>query len=126
MVAVGATVTINGTAFSATSSQNTVQFNGTTANVVSASAVQLVVTVPPGATTGPISVMTPSGSVTSSSNFTVATDSGIPTITSFTPDRGIPGTSVTINGTNFDVLANDKATFNGSRAAVTNAITTQL
>jgi YD repeat-containing protein len=68
---VGASVTISGTGFSSTASQNTVTFNGTTATVTSASSTQLVVTVPTGATTGPIHVTAPGGSATSSSPFTV-------------------------------------------------------
>ncbi|MBZ5509240.1 MAG: IPT/TIG domain-containing protein [Acidobacteriia bacterium] len=122
----GATVTINGTAFSPTSSQDTVQFNGTTASIVSASATQLVVTVPAGATTGPISVTTSAGSVSSSTNFTVSAGSGVPSITSFTPGMGMPGTAVSITGTNFDILANDKITFNTSHAAVASATSTQI
>src|SRR5262249_52661843 len=62
---VGTPVTISGTGFSATASQNTVSFNGVTANVTSATPNQLIVTVPTGATTGPISVTTPAGSATS-------------------------------------------------------------
>jgi YD repeat-containing protein len=123
---VGTTVTINGTAFSSTVSQNTVQFNGTTASIVSASATSLVVTVPAGATTGPISVATSAGSVSSSTNFTVSAGTGVPSITSFTPNMGTPGTAVTITGTNFDILPNDKVTFNTTHAAVNSATSTQL
>jgi YD repeat-containing protein len=122
----GTTVTINGTAFNSTPAQNTVQFNGTTASVVSASATSLVVTVPAGATTGPISVATSAGSVSSSTNFTVSSASGVPSITSFTPNMGTPGTAVTITGTNFDILANDKVTFNTTHAAVSSATGTQI
>ena len=44
--------------------------------------------------------VTPSGTATSSTNFTVTT-TGAPTITSFNPTSGPVGTSVQINGTNF-------------------------
>ena len=60
--AVGATVTISGTGFSTTPSQNAVTFNGTAATVTSATANRLVTTVPSGATTGTIAVTSPSGS----------------------------------------------------------------
>jgi YD repeat-containing protein len=123
---VGSTVTISGTAFSPTPSQNTVQFNGTTASIVSASATSLVVTVPTGATTGPINVSTSAGSVSSGSNFTVSANSGVPSITSFTPNMGTPGTAVSITGTNFDTLANNKAAFNTTHAAVTSATNTLI
>ena len=99
---VGMSVTISGTRFSTTANQNTVQFNGTTATVVSATATQIVATVPMNATSGPISVTSPSGSATSSSSFTVTTGSDAPTITGFSPTIGTPGTSVTVTGTNFD------------------------
>ena len=55
-------VTIYGIGFSATPSLNTVKFNGTSASVSSATTTKLVVTVPSGASTGPISVTSPSGS----------------------------------------------------------------
>jgi len=68
---VGTPVTISGTGFSSTASQDTVTFNGTTASVTSASSNQLVVTVPSGATTGVIRVVTPSGTATSSTSFAI-------------------------------------------------------
>ncbi|HVH28123.1 MAG TPA: IPT/TIG domain-containing protein [Vicinamibacterales bacterium] len=68
---IGATVTIEGTGFSATPAQNTVQFNGVTASVISASTNQLVVTVPATATSGTISITTPSGSAVSAEPFVV-------------------------------------------------------
>ena len=53
---IGASVTIQGQGFSPTPGSNTVNFNGVAATVISASATQLVVTVPSGAHTGPLSV----------------------------------------------------------------------
>ena len=124
---IGATVRIQGTGFSATPAQNTVTFNGVTATVSSASATQLVVTVPSGATTGTIGVTAPAGSATSATSFTVATSSGAPTITSFTPTIGVPGTSVSISGTNFDTTAaNDRLQFNVSAGLVSSATSTTL
>jgi len=109
---VGTTVTIFGTGFSATATEDTVSFNGTAAAVVSATATQIVATVPAGATTGPIAVTAPAGSATSSSVFTVGIP-GAPTITSFSPTIGTPGTAVTITGTNFDTAyANNRVRFN--------------
>jgi len=124
---VGTSVTIFGTGFSATPSQNTVTFNGVAATVSSATVTQLVTSVPAGATTGPISVSTPSGSATSSTPFTVTT-SGLPTITGFTPTIGTPGTAVTISGTNFEpTLTNNKVMFNNvSYAPVTSATATTI
>src|SRR5687767_1564045 len=68
---IGTAVVVSGTGFSATPAQNTVTFNGTAATVTAASPTQLSVTVPAGATTGPIAVTAPAGSATSSSPFTV-------------------------------------------------------
>ena len=67
----GATITIYGIGFSPTASQDTVSFNGTNAPVQSASATQLIVTVPSGAVSGPITVSTPSDTTTTASSFTV-------------------------------------------------------
>jgi YD repeat-containing protein len=110
---VGATVLISGTGFSTTPAQNAVTFNGAPATVSSATATQLIVEVPAGATTGTIGITAPAGSATSSGNFVVTATNGAPTITSFTPTTGPAGTPVTITGTNFStVLPNDKTRFN--------------
>ncbi len=58
---VGAMVMVSGTNFDATASNNVVRFDAVRAEVVSASLTQLVVTVPRGATYGPISVASPDG-----------------------------------------------------------------
>jgi len=52
----GTEVTITGTNFSANTAENTVQFNGASATVKSASETQLIAEVPAGATTGNVSV----------------------------------------------------------------------
>jgi YD repeat-containing protein len=52
----GTSVTIQGQGFSTTPTNNTLQFNGTTATVISATATTLEVTVPQAATSGPVSV----------------------------------------------------------------------
>jgi YD repeat-containing protein len=70
---VGAAITIFGTGFSTTAGQNAVLFNGVAGVVQSASATQLIVTVPAGASSGPITVTTSAGTVTSNSSFTVST-----------------------------------------------------
>lgn len=75
--AVGVTVTITGTNFSTTVANNTVTFNGVAATVTAATATQLTVTVPTGATTGKIavSVSTSSTTATSTDDFTVTSSS---------------------------------------------------
>ena len=123
---VGTPVTIYGTSFSTTPSQNTITFNGVAATVTSATATQIVTSVPSGATTGSIAITTPSGSATSSAPFTVTTSTA-PTISSFTPTIGTSGTSLTINGTNFDTVAgNDWVTLNTRYALVSSATTTAI
>lgn len=124
---VGASVTIYGTAFSTTPSQNTVTFNGAAATVVSATATKIVATVPTGATTGLISVATSGSPVSSAVAFTVVAASGTPTISSFSPSAGAPGTAVTITGTNFQTLAvTNKTKFNITNAVVSSATTTSI
>lgn len=69
---VGESVTITGSGFSSTASSNTVTFSGdVTAQVTSASATELVVTVPQGAQEGPITVAV-GGETASSPAFTVS------------------------------------------------------
>ena len=124
---VGTAVTISGTGFSLTPSQNTVTFNGTAAAVTSATLTQLKVSVPAGATTGLLAVTAPAGSATSATPFTVTASSGAPAIASFTPSVGQAGTSVTVTGTNFETVpTNNRLTFNLGRAVVGTATATSL
>ena len=127
--AVATTVTINGTGFSATPSQNTVTFNGASLSVTASTATQIVATIPAGATTGtpyPFVVTTPTGSATSVAAFTVVT-SGAPSISSVTPGTAAAGTVATVTGTNFEtVTANNNLRVNLSPLQVTSATTTNL
>jgi hypothetical protein len=69
---IGTTVTITGTNFDPVAASNTVKFNGVDAATPTvASATSLTVTVPTGATTGPISVTTLAGTGTSTTDFIV-------------------------------------------------------
>ncbi|GGA00892.1 IPT/TIG domain-containing protein [Dyella caseinilytica] len=103
--AVSSAVTIWGQGFSTTTSANAVSFNGTAATVTSATANQLQVTVPSGATTGPLSITT-GGNTTASLNPFTVDDSGIaPTLTSVSPTIGVAGTVVTLTGTHLDPVA---------------------
>ena len=125
--AVGDTVTIFGTGFSTTPSQNTVSFNGTAATVSSSTANQIIVTVPAGATTGTLSVTSPAGSAVSSSVFTVTNATGAPTISGFTPAIATAGTAVTVSGSNFDpaVLSNN-VVFHLIKSTVASAAPTSI
>lgn len=112
---VGSKVWILGTGFSATPSQDTVKFNGTTASVVDASTTQVVATVPSGATTGTISLTTPSGSATTGSTYTVVS-APAPTISSLSASIAVPPTSVTVSGAHFSTTAaDDLVAVNGIR-----------
>lgn len=119
--AVGATVTVYGTAFGNTSN-TTVKFNGISATPSAVTSTSITVAVPNGATTGALSV-TVSGATVTSGTFTVPP--GAPTITGFTPTTQVVGGSVTITGTNFDP-SNSKVLINGQAAQVTAATGTSL
>ncbi|MFA0960680.1 IPT/TIG domain-containing protein [Roseivirga sp. BDSF3-8] len=68
----GETITINGTNFSETSSENSVNFSsGVAATVTSASSTSLEVEVPTGAVSGPVSVTVDGQTGTSTAEFTV-------------------------------------------------------
>jgi YD repeat-containing protein len=124
---IGTVVTINGTGFSTTLSQNTVKFNGLSATVTSATNTQLQATVPTAATTGTISVTSPNGTATSTAAFNVTSSNGVPTITSFSPASGIAGTTVNLTGTNFDTtLTNDELLLNATHAVVSTATSTTI
>jgi len=122
---IGASVIIYGTGFSATPSDNTVKFNGTTATVTASTATQISTTVPVGATTGLLTVTTAGITASSSTPFTVGSDA--PIITSFTPNIGAAGTTVNISGSNFDTTTTgNRVAFNGTRSVVTAATATAL
>ena len=93
-------LTIAGTGFTATS---TVSFNGVSYAQTSSSATSLVVTIPASAlaTVGSFPVTVTNSAGTSNSLNFIVTAPPAPTITSFTPTTGGPGTTVTITGTNF-------------------------
>ncbi len=124
---VGTTVTISGSGFSTTISQDTVKFNGITAAVSSATTNNLVVTVPTGASTGQIQVISTSGTATSSGNFTVTADNGGPTITSISPTVATHGSSITVTGTNINTTpSSDQVSFNITPQPVSSATSTTL
>jgi PKD repeat protein len=111
---VGTLVNVYGTTFHDVTS---VKFNGTPVLTYQVNSLTWISAyVPLGATTGPISVTTPSGTATSASAFTV-TGVVAPTISSFTPTSGPVGTSVDILGTSF--TGTSAVTFNGTPASFT-------
>jgi RHS repeat-associated protein len=123
---VGDRVTIWGTRFNTTPSQNVVRFGGsggTVATVTAATATTLDVTVPPGAPTGPIFVRNvgTSTSTTSTKIFTV-TGAPEPTISSISSATAHPGDTLTITGTRFSPVPTDNVvTIGAVRAQVTAA-----
>lgn len=120
----GESITITGTGFSPVQANNVVQFNSTAATVTASSATSITATVPAGATTGPISVTVDGRTATSGSNFTFVHP---PTISSFSPGSGPPGTTVTISGANFDpVPANNTVRINGALMTVTSSTATSI
>ncbi|MGH2668129.1 MAG: IPT/TIG domain-containing protein [bacterium] len=94
---VGTSVDVNGNNFQ---DAFQVTFNGVEASFSAQSGHLIKTTVPTGATTGKIRVVSPQGSDTSSADFTVSSSCALaPTISSFSPSSGPVGISVTINGT---------------------------
>ncbi|GEM_PF-1074588 len=102
----GTPVTVTGNNFLGATE---VAFNGAPGTSLTVlSNTQVRASVPTGATTGPIRVTTPGGEVTTAEVFTVTIP---PSISSFTPSNGPPGTQVTINGNNFNGAT--QVAFNG-------------
>jgi hypothetical protein len=100
-------VTITGTNFTGATA---VAFNGTTTpDFYVSSSTEIVVFVPPAATSGPISVATPFGTATSDASFTVIPSP--PNICCLDPTSGPVGTSVAIWGVN--LTGATSVTFNG-------------
>ncbi len=102
----GKTIGILGQGFTGTTG---VSFNGTAAAYDVVSSTYLTTTVPPGVTTGPVTVTTPSGTLTSNQPFRV-----LPALLSFSPSSGPVGTSVTITG--LSLTQTEKISFGGAIA----------
>jgi hypothetical protein len=115
--AVGTSVTISGTTFVGVSS---VKFNGVAAAASTLNATTIKATVPAGATTGSVTVITPGGTATSPSPFSVG-----PKVASFSPTSGPTGATVTITGNGFH--GTPTVIFNGLVSpSVTNVTPTSL
>lgn len=112
----GSSVTLNGANFLGATN---VSFNGVAATFNVSADSQITTTVPASATTGPISVSTAGGSVTSSVPFYLP-----PRLTTFTPANGTVGTTVTLAGTNFTGVSS--VTFAGANSTLVNAPITSL
>lgn len=98
---IGERVTLTGTGFSAAPAENTVHIGTVAARVVSSSATELVVEVPEGARSGAWTVaVAGGGNARAREPFMVTLR---PRVTALEPERGIPGTRVTLRGTNFPV-----------------------
>ncbi len=124
----GATVTITGTNFSTTPSNNSVRFGAIAATVTAASATQLSVTIPSGLTLGTtyqLSIAVTENNKTSSiakssTNFALAVS-----ITSINPATAIKNTPLTITGINFDPN-NSVVEINGKPASITASTSTSI
>ncbi|WP_372410409.1 RHS repeat-associated core domain-containing protein [Streptomyces luteireticuli] len=116
----GTKVTVSGTGFASVAADNRVSFAGKDAEVVSASATRLVVTVPNDVPAGKVSVSAGGTTAESQEPFAPAPDA--PRITKVEPASGPPGTEVTITGANFFPEAADNVVrFNGVVARVLRA-----
>lgn len=125
--AVGNQVTVDGTGFSTTATSNTVTFNGVAGTVTSVTQTELTVTIPQGATAGPIKVTTGSSAATAPGVFTIISNAAPPTISGFSPTMGTAGSVVTISGSNFQPLAvANKVLINGIAAPVVSSSASTL
>jgi YD repeat-containing protein len=123
---VGTQVTISGSGFSPTASLDSVSFNGATATITSATATQIVASVPSGATSGSV-IVTSESAQTNAVTFTVTAATGSPSITGFTPGIGSAGTPITVSGTNFEANpSGDVLSVGGIVAPITSATTTTI
>lgn len=101
----GTNISIFGTNFTGAS---VVKFNGVAATSIKVvSDTQINTSVPVGALSGPISVTTPGGTITSTTNFIVPP----PTLTTFSPNSGPVGTVVSISGAGLASISG--VSFNG-------------
>lgn len=108
---VGSSVTLTGSGLSGASA---VRFNGVAASFTPFSDTQLNCTVPPGASSGPISVTTSAGTATSATSFIVM-QAG-PHISTLSPASGKRGATVTITGSGFGAVLGSSSVRFGARS----------
>jgi uncharacterized repeat protein (TIGR03803 family) len=113
---VGTSVTVTGTGFSANPSGEEVTFNGTAAQISSATTTAIQAVVPAGASSGSVSVTTTSGMTISGPMFTVSGSAGnpAPETSNLLPTTVPAGTSLqqlVIDGSGF--VLSSTVTFNG-------------
>ncbi|MBT9546285.1 MAG: IPT/TIG domain-containing protein [Candidatus Sericytochromatia bacterium] len=121
----GASVTINGTAFDPTPANNTVKLGSTTLTVTGGTASSLNVTIPASGFSGQQTISVTVGTQTSpqTNNFNIR-----PTIASLSAANGKVGDTLTITGTGFDgtTASNNTVRFGSATATVTAATDTSL
>ncbi|MEP6736019.1 MAG: IPT/TIG domain-containing protein [Chryseolinea sp.] len=118
-------VAISGKYLGPSIDQNKVSFNGVDAVVQNASPGQINVIVPPGATTGPISLIVNGMPATNMPNFTVEHPDAI--VNTINPSKGGYNTSIKINGENFYTTASDNlVTINGVPSTVQSSTASEL
>jgi uncharacterized repeat protein (TIGR03803 family) len=113
---VGATIEFLGQNFTGTTE---VEFAGVAATFKVVSATELTAVVPTTAVTGLVSVVTPSGKLTATSNFLV-----LPTIKTIAPDSGPTGTLVTVTGSG--LTGATSVTVDGKTASFTVVSSTEI
>jgi hypothetical protein len=112
--AVGSSIAVVGNYFGSAQGNSTITFNGTPAAPTSWSNTQIIVSIPSGASTGPL-VIAVGGMASNSVNFTV-----VPNIISLSPSSGPSGITVMIAGTTFGLTqGSSTVTFNGTAATPT-------
>ena len=120
---IGKPITIAGSGFGASQGSSTVTFNGVAATASAWSGTSITVSVPAGATTGPV-VVTVGGQASNGVDFTVLQP---PIITSVNPTVGVAGQPITITGSNFGAAqGSSTVTFNGVVATATSWSTTSI
>ncbi|MEB1528711.1 IPT/TIG domain-containing protein [Xanthomonas sp. WHRI 7945] len=107
--AAGDRVLIQGQGFATVPANNSVAFNGQTATVVAASARELTVLVPAGASTGPISVAVAGQSASSAQRFVVDANARQPVILGVSPLVASAGVPITVDGQNLSPVAGQTA-----------------
>jgi YD repeat-containing protein len=122
VVHAGSLVTITGTGFSATATENAVIVGGAVAAVSTASATTLTVIVPAGANSGPVTVNVGSATAISPRSIVVLR----PAISSFAPTQVAPGAAITLNGANLNLVPGTSVSIAGVNAAISSITNSRI
>ncbi|MEJ7644579.1 MAG: IPT/TIG domain-containing protein [Chryseolinea sp.] len=123
----GSTATISGNNFSASSTENEILFNGKSATLIKATALQLDIKIPENVDIGPVTVIVKVKGKTAGNPLIYTVEQPTPDLSAITPSSAPSLSIVTITGKYFDTNPTEnEVTFNGKSATIKEVNSTEM